>query len=224
MYSILVCDDEKDIVSALKIYLMADGYQVFEAYNGKEALEVLKEQDIHLVLMDIMMPEMDGIAAMVKIRETSNVPVILLTAKSEDTDKVLGLTVGADDYITKPISLEVLVAKVQAMLRRSYDYETPPPEPRLRGAVLDAAGSCLMRGGERIPLTKNELGILQVLLERPGQVVCREAIMLRLWESDEFVDDNTLTVNVNRLRKTLAAAGIEDCVVTHKGQGYSINA
>ena len=100
MYSILVCDDEKDIVSALKIYLMADGYQVFEAYNGKEALEVVKEQDIHLVLMDIMMPEMDGIAAMVKIRETSNVPVILLTAKSEDTDKVLGLTVGADDKIT----------------------------------------------------------------------------------------------------------------------------
>ena len=96
MYSILVCDDEKDIVSALKIYLMADGYQVFEAYNGKEALEVLKEHDIHLVLMDIMMPEMDGIAAMVKIRETSNVPVILLTAKSEDTDKVLGLTVGGD--------------------------------------------------------------------------------------------------------------------------------
>ena len=94
MYSILVCDDEKDIVSALKIYLMADGYQVFEAYNGKEALDVLKEQDIHLVLMDIMMPEMDGISAMVKIRETSNVPVILLTAKSEDTDKILGLTVG----------------------------------------------------------------------------------------------------------------------------------
>ena len=118
MYSILVCDDEKDIVSALKIYLMADGYQVFEAYNGKEALEVLKEQDIHLVLMDIMMPEMDGIAAMVKIRETSNVPVILLTAKSEDTDKVLGLTVGADDYITKPFNAEYLRISVCQMLER----------------------------------------------------------------------------------------------------------
>lgn len=118
MYSILVCDDEKDIVSALKIYLMADGYQVFEAYNGKEALEVLKEQDIHLVLMDIMMPEMDGIAAMVKIRETSNVPVILLTAKSEDTDKVLGLTVGADDYITKPFNPIEVQARVKSQLRR----------------------------------------------------------------------------------------------------------
>ena len=124
MYSILVCDDEKDIVSALKIYLMADGYQVFEAYNGKEALEVLKEQDIHLVLMDIMMPEMDGIAAMVKIRETSNVPVILLTAKSEDTDKVLGLTVGADDYITKPFNPIEVQARVKSQLyaarRRSH--------------------------------------------------------------------------------------------------------
>ena len=118
MYSILVCDDEKDIVSALKIYLIADGYQVFEAYNGKEALEVLKEQDIHLVLMDIMMPEMDGIAAMVKIRETSNVPVILLTAKSEDTDKVLGLTVGADDYITKPFNPIEVQARVKSQLRR----------------------------------------------------------------------------------------------------------
>ena len=111
MYRILVCDDEKDIVSALKIYLMADGYQVFEAYNGREALEILKKEDIHLVLMDIMMPEMDGITAMLKIREVSNVPVILLTAKSEDTDKVLGLTVGADDYVTKPFNTVELQAR-----------------------------------------------------------------------------------------------------------------
>ena len=118
MYNILVCDDEKDIVSALKIYLSADGYQVFSAYNGKEALKVLAEQEIHLVLMDIMMPEMDGISAMVKIREKSNVPVILLTAKSEDTDKVLGLTVGADDYITKPFNPVEVQARVKSQLRR----------------------------------------------------------------------------------------------------------
>lgn len=118
MYRILVCDDEKDIVSALKIYLMADGYQVFEAYNGREALEILKNKDIHLVLMDIMMPEMDGITAMLKIREVSNVPVILLTAKSEDTDKVLGLTVGADDYVTKPFNTVELQARVKSQLRR----------------------------------------------------------------------------------------------------------
>ena len=146
MYSILVCDDEKDIVSALKIYLMADGYQVFEAYNGKEALEVLKEQDIHLVLMDIMMPEMDGIAAMVKIRETSNVPVILLTAKSEDTDKVLGLTVGADDYITKPFNPIEVQARVKSQLRR---YMAEPSEKMFSRS----AGSNLTTAAKRCRLT-----------------------------------------------------------------------
>ena len=118
MYNILVCDDEKDIVSALKIYLTADGYQVFEAYNGKEALELIQTEEIHLALMDIMMPEMDGITAMIKIREISNVPVILLTAKSEDTDKILGLTVGADDYVTKPFNPVEVQARVKSQLRR----------------------------------------------------------------------------------------------------------
>ena len=118
MYNILVCDDEKDIVSALKIYLMAEGYQVFEAYNGMEALKLMEENDIHLVLMDIMMPKMDGIEAMTRLREKSNVPVILLTAKSEDTDKVLGLTVGADDYVTKPFNPIELQARVKSQLRR----------------------------------------------------------------------------------------------------------
>ena len=114
MYNILICDDEKDIVSALKIYLSADGYQIYEAYTGKEALEVIRRVDIHLVLMDIMMPEMDGISAMVKIRENSNVPIILLTAKSEDNDKVLGLMVGADDYITKPFNPVEVQARVKS--------------------------------------------------------------------------------------------------------------
>ena len=124
MYNVLVCDDEKDIVSALRIYLTSEGYQVYEAYNGKEAIEIIKQKEVHLVLMDIMMPEMDGISAMVKIRELTNVPVILLTAKSEDTDKVLGLTVGADDYITKPFVNEELVARVKAHLRREGRLNT----------------------------------------------------------------------------------------------------
>ena len=118
MYNVLVCDDEKDIVSALKIYLTSEGYQVFEAYNGREALEIMNRETVHLVLMDIMMPEMDGIQAMVKIRAISNVPVILLTAKSEDTDKILGLTVGADDYITKPFNPVELQARVKSQIRR----------------------------------------------------------------------------------------------------------
>ena len=118
MYNILVCDDEKDIVSAVRIYLSSEGYTVYEAYNGKEALEVIQKEEIHLVLMDIMMPKMDGIETMVKIRERSNVPVILLTAKSEDMDKVLGLTVGADDYVTKPFNPVELQARVKSQLRR----------------------------------------------------------------------------------------------------------
>ena len=121
MYNILVCDDDKDIVSALKIYLSAEGYKVFEAYNGEEAVNAVDKEDIHLVLLDIMMPKMDGITAISKIRELSNVPVILLTAKSEDTDKILGLNVGADDYITKPFSLNNLHARIRAVTRRSTE-------------------------------------------------------------------------------------------------------
>ena len=164
MYSILVCDDEKDIVSALKIYLMADGYQVFEAYNGKEALEVLKEQDIHLVLMDIMMPEMDGIAAMVKIRETSNVPVILLTAKSEDTDKVLGLTVGADDYITKPFNPIEVQARVKSQLRRYMQLGGGAIRKdvlSIGGIELDDRSKEVSLDGEKISLTRTEYDILK---------------------------------------------------------------
>ena len=118
MYNVLVCDDEKDIVSALRIYLTSEGYQVYEAFNGKEALEILEKEEIHLVLMDIMMPVMDGITAMVKLRERSNVPVIMLTAKSEDTDKILGLNIGADDYVTKPFNPVELQARVKSQLRR----------------------------------------------------------------------------------------------------------
>lgn len=157
MYRILVCDDEKDIVSALKIYLMADGYQVFEAYNGREALEILKKEDIHLVLMDIMMPEMDGITAMLKIREVSNVPVILLTAKSEDTDKVLGLTVGADDYVTKPFNTVELQARVKSQLRRYMKLGggTVRPDTIVIGGIeLNDVTKEVTLDGDKVQLTR----------------------------------------------------------------------
>lgn len=159
MYRILVCDDEKDIVSALKIYLMADGYQVFEAYNGREALEILKNEDIHLVLMDIMMPEMDGITAMLKIREVSNVPVILLTAKSEDTDKVLGLTVGADDYVTKPFNTVELQARVKSQLRRYMKLGggTVRPDTIVIGGIeLNDVTKEVTLDGDKVQLTRTE--------------------------------------------------------------------
>ena len=165
MYNILICDDEKDIVSALKIYLASDGYQIYEAYNGKEALEIMKKEEIQLVLMDIMMPEMDGIAAMVKIREMSNVPVILLTAKSEDNDKVLGLMVGADDYITKPFNPVEVQARVKSQLRRYV---------QLGGANLEKKN--LMIGGiELDDKTKNvTFYIVDSIAELAGK--CKEKI------------------------------------------------
>lgn len=224
MYRIFVVEDDAVIAGMLCRELNAWGFEARAAQDFSDVMGEFRAFAPHLVLMDVSLPFHNGYFRCAEIRKESRVPVIFVSSRSDDMDVIMAVNMGGDDYITKPVSTDVLVAKVQAMLRRSYDYETPPPQPRLRGAVLDAAASCLMRSGERIPLTKNELGILQALLEKPGQVVSRESIMLRLWESDEFVDDNTLTVNVNRLRKTLAAAGMEDCIVTHKGQGYSIDA
>lgn len=224
MYRIFVVEDDSVIAGAICRELNAWGFEARVAADFADVMGEFRAFAPHLVLMDISLPFHNGYFRCAEIRKESKVPVIFVSSRADDMDVVMAVNMGGDDYIAKPISLEVLVAKVQAMLRRSYDYETTPPQPRLRDALLDAAGSCLLRAGEHIPLTKNELGILQALLEKPGQVVRREEIMLRLWESDEFVDDNTLTVNVNRLRKTLAAAGLEDCVVTHKGQGYSIDA
>lgn len=176
MYNVLVCDDEKDIVSALQIYLKSEGYQVFSAYNGKEALKIINREDIQLVLMDIMMPEMDGIEAMCKIREISNVPVILLTAKSEDTDKVLGLTVGADDYVTKPFNPVELQARVKSQIRR-YMLLGSGQKVRTKlsagGIELDDKLKEVTLDGEPVNLTRTEYDILKLLMEHPGEVYSR---------------------------------------------------
>ena len=222
MYSILVCDDEKDIVSALKIYLMADGYQVFEAYNGKEALEVLKEQDIHLVLMDIMMPEMDGIAAMVKIRETSNVPVILLTANDTDSDIVNGLELGADDYITKPFSLSVLRARVNTQLRKAAAMSEKEKDNehvyRKEPYVFDFDRMKFMVDGKETELSKTEQKLLRILVENAGMNMRRELLLDRVWsDGAEYVDENALSVSIKRLRDKL---GAEHAIRTVYGIGY----
>lgn len=204
MYNILVCDDEKDIVSALKIYLTADGYQVFEAYNGREALEVLKSQEIHLVLMDIMMPVMDGISAMVKIREVSNVPVILLTAKSEDTDKVLGLTVGADDYVTKPFNTVELQARVKSQLRRYMQLgggSIRKDTITIGGIELNDRTKEVTLDGEKVALTRTEYDILKLLMEHPGQVFSPNQIYEQVWNDNPFRNENTVAVHIRHLRE-----------------------
>ena len=206
MYRILVCDDEKDIVSALRIYLESEGYEVLEAYNGKEAVALTAGQEIHLVLMDIMMPVMDGITAMVKIREISNVPVILLTAKSEDTDKVLGLTVGADDYITKPFNPVELQARVKSQLRRYMMLGGGKPKNdilTIGGIELDDKSKEVTLDREPVALTRTEYDILKLLLEHRGQVFSPAQIYQKVWKDVAYGTENTVAVHIRHLREKL---------------------
>ena len=224
MYRILIVEDDAVIAGAMAEHLCSWGFEAKTVEDLSAVLEELAAFGPHLVLLDVSLPFHNGFYWCAQIRRQSPVPVIFISSRSEDMDIVMAVNMGGDDYIAKPFSMEVLLAKVQAMLRRSYDYEAAPPLPRFRGAILDAGSSCLLLEGNRVELTKNEVRILSILLENPEKVVSREAIMLRLWDSDEFVDDNTLTVNVNRLRRTRAAAGLgQDCIHTHQGQGYSIH-
>ena len=205
MYNILVCDDEKDIVSALKIYLSADGYSVFEAFNGLEAIDCVKREDIHLVLLDIMMPQLDGIQTMLRLREESNVPVILLTAKSEDTDKVLGLNVGADDYITKPFNPSELIARVKSQLRRYTQLGAMPVKESqiaIRGLVLDTDSKSVTVDGEAVRLTPLEYKILELLCRHPGKVFSTEEIYRQVW-NDDVVSDNAIAVHVRHIREKI---------------------
>ena len=206
MYNILVCDDERDIVSALDIYLTSDGYHVWKAYNGKEALEYIRTEEVHLVLMDIMMPEMDGIQTMVKIREISNVPVILLTAKSEDTDKVLGLMVGADDYITKPFNPVEMQARVKSQLRR-YMLLGSGTESKSKmtigGIELDDMSKEVTLDGDKVNLTRTEYDILKLLMEHPGQVYSPNQIYEKVWKDNPYGTENTVAVHIRHLREKL---------------------
>ena len=206
MYNILVCDDEKDIVSALKIYLMAEGYQVYEAGNGREALECLAKEDIHLVLMDIMMPEMDGITAMVRIREQSNVPVILLTAKSEDTDKILGLNIGADDYVTKPFNPVELQARVKSQLRRYMQLgggNVRKEVLTMGGIELDDRTKEVTLDGDKVSLTRTEYDILKMLMENPGKVFSPTQIYTQVWKDNPYGAENTVAVHIRHLREKI---------------------
>lgn len=206
MYNVLVCDDEKDIVSALQIYLKSEGYQVFTAYNGKEALKLIAKEDIQLVLMDIMMPEMDGIETMCKIREISNVPVILLTAKSEDTDKVLGLTVGADDYVTKPFNPVELQARVKSQIRRYMllgSGQQVKTKLHAGGIELDDKLKEVTLDGEPVNLTRTEYDILKLLMQHPGEVYSPTQIYEAVWKGSPCGIENTVAVHIRHLREKL---------------------
>lgn len=206
MYNILVCDDEKDIVSALTIYLTTAGYQVFPAYDGTEALDLLRREDIHLVLLDIMMPKLDGIAALTRLREASNVPVILLTAKSEDTDKIQGLNLGADDYVTKPFNPVEVLARVKSQLRRYLQLgggTVRPTALRLGGIALDDRTKEVTLDGDPVSLTPREYDILHLLMGSPGTVFSPKRIYRAVWGEETFGVENAVAVHIRHLREKL---------------------
>ena len=226
MYNILICDDERDIVNALKIYLTDPDYRMFEAYTGREALEIVAREDIHLILMDIMMPEMDGISAMVKIRESCNVPVILLTAKSEDMDKILGLNAGADDYITKPFNPIEVGARVRSQLRRYFKLGGGElkPEVLVNGGIeVNDRSKQVAVDGVTVSLTPKEYEILKLLMENPGKVYSPREIYQEVWKEKPFGSENTGAVHIRHLREKLEINPAEPRYLKVVfGQGYKM--
>lgn len=208
MYNVLICDDQPDIVNALKIYLTPEGYNLFEAYTGAEALEIVKNNDIHLILLDVMMPVMDGITATAKIRELSNAPIILLTAKSETEDKVLGLNVGADDYITKPFVPVEVLARVRSQLRRYMTLGgnkavAAPGNLRVGPFEMDDKTKTLTQDGEPVSLTPTEYKIMRLFMSRPGEVLSPKEIYRKVWEDEPYGADSTVAVHIRHLREKL---------------------
>ena len=226
MPNILICDDDKDIVNALKIYLSDPDYKLFEAFNGKGALETVEKEDIQLVLMDIMMPVMDGITAMAKIREKSNIPIILLTAKSEDTDKILGLNVGADDYITKPFNPLEVSARVKSQLRRYLKFGggTAKPEYFVNGGIeLNDKTKEVLLDGEPVSLTPKEFEILKLLISNPGRVFSPKEIYSLIWQEKPFGTDNTVAVHIRHLREKIEIDPADPRYIKVVfGQGYKM--
>lgn len=209
MHNILACDDDRDIVAALKIYLSGGEYRVFEAYNGAEAVEAVRKNDIHLVLMDIMMPGLDGIAATAAIRRESNAPIILLTAKSESSDKVLGLNVGADDYITKPFDPVEVLARVKSQLRRytllSAKPETAPERGiyTVGGVTLNEDAKSVTVDGESVSLTPLEFNILQLLIRSPGRIYSSSQIYELVWNENSLGAETSVAVHIRHLRQKI---------------------
>ena len=227
MYNILICDDEKDIVSALKIYLASDDYNLYEAYDGREAIEIIEKNDIHLILLDIMMPGMDGMQVLNTIRRERNMPVIFLTAKSEDTDKILGLNVGADDYVTKPFNPVELLARVKSQLRRYMvlgSVKIKDDILRAGDIELDDRARSVKLMGENISLTPKEYGILKFLMENRGKVFSPRAIYENVWGEKAYGAEGTVAVHIRHLREKLEFDPEQPRhIKVVWGQGYKID-
>ena len=223
MYRVFVVEDDPVIAGAVCAQMESWGLEARCAGDFGAVMAEFAAFDPQLVLLDISLPRFSGYHWCAEIRRVSQVPVMFISSASDNMNIVMAMNMGADDFIAKPFDPAELVARVQALLRRAYDFAGTGKVLECGGAVLDLAGGALVYGGERVELTKNELRILQALMENHGSVVSRDTLMLRLWQTDSFVDENTLTVNVTRLRRKLDAVGLGDFVKTRKGLGYTID-
>lgn len=222
MYRIFLVEDDETIARLIKKHLEKLEYEVSTVQDFGNVLGEFAACDPQLVLLDIRLPFYNGYHWCTQIRQVSKVPIIFLSSVSDNMNIVMAMNMGADDFIPKPFDLEVLTAKVQALLRRSYDFAGSSSMLEHKGMLLNLSDATLLYQEQKVELTKNELKILQTLIENKTQVVTRETLMTRLWESDMYVDENTLSVNVNRLRKKLTSIGLEDSILTKKGIGYQI--
>ena len=222
MYRIYIVEDDRDIAGVLKKHISSWGFEVACSENFQNILAEFVDFDPQLVLMDITLPFFNGYHWCSEIRKFSRVPIVFLSSAADNMNMIMAMNMGADDFISKPFDLQVLTAKLQAILRRTYDFGGQMSVLEHRGAVLNFSDGSLTWQGRKVELTKNEQKILQCLMENWGTVVSRQSLMERLWATDNFVDENTLTVNVNRLRKRLEQAGLTDFITTRKGMGYII--
>lgn len=222
MYRIFLVEDDETIARLIKKHLEKWEYEVSTVQDFGNVLGEFAVCDPQLVLLDIRLPFYNGHYWCAQIRQVSKVPIIFLSSVSDNMNIVMAMNMGADDFIPKPFDLEVLTAKVQALLRRSYDFAGSSSMLEHKGMLLNLSDATILYQEQKVELTKNELKILQTLIENKTQVVTRETLMTRLWESDMYVDENTLSVNVNRLRKKLTSIGLEDSILTKKGIGYQI--
>ena len=224
MDKILIIEDDEEIAGIEKDYLEINNMEVTVCLDAISGIEAAGREHFDLIILDLMLPGMDGFSACKKLRAKLDIPLIIVSARHESADQVLGLGLGADNFIAKPFDSAVLIAKIQALLRRAYDFGTGVNVLEHGGALLDTAQQTLCYGEKTVALSKNEFRILLVLMEHKGQVVSREMLMQKLWESESFVDENTLSVNVNRLRKRLEQVGLCDFIETKFGVGYLIRA
>lgn len=223
MYKILIIEDDMVIANALKNHLCKWDYEAVIISNFKNVLEQFIQLNPQMVLMDISLPYFNGYHLCSEIRKLSKVPIIFISSTNENMNIVMAMNMGGDDFIAKPFDLNVLVAKIQALIRRAYSYQGQVNILEHKGVILNLSDATLTYKNKKVNLTKNDFKIIQMLLEQPNSVISRDAIMMRLWESDSFIDDNTLTVNVTRLRKKLDEIGLENFIVTKKGIGYGVS-